>query len=240
MRFHPDKNKKITGRAARGSCVSLARNGDTFAVLNSGRDGNHDLLAFFLGSRAAAFRAGFFDNFSLASARGAGRGHGKEARALAYLARALAGGTDFLARTAGSPGTPAGLAGFIFIILDFDFGAENRVFKRNLNVVAQIGALPGAAASSGPGLSAGAGGASTLPALSPPAGRSGADMRSAPRLRARGRRNRSDPAPATASTARTMIRMTYSITLSVFQNCSLAALGGPSGPSPGANPAHTP
>jgi hypothetical protein len=104
-------------------------------------------LPFFLRSGAAAFFAGVLNNRPLPAAGRAGTGDGKETLAVTNLARTLAGGAYLFPRSVSRSGPFTGRAAFISGILDLNFGAENRIFKRYFNIVAKIGALFGAAVS---------------------------------------------------------------------------------------------
>jgi hypothetical protein len=154
--FYPYDHIEIPRRASCRPGVPLAGNDHPLAVLHPRWDGDHDLLSFLLDSGSAAFLTGLLDDITFPAAGMAGAGYGEKPLAVPDLARTLAGRAYFFPRAVSRPGPLTDRAAFIPGIGNFNLGPKDRVLKRYLNIVTEIGALtdPAVAATAGGAASA--------------------------------------------------------------------------------------
>jgi hypothetical protein len=143
MVLHFEENVEVAGNAAVGSLLTFAGDAEAHAVVDAGRNGNFDGAGVFDAALAAAFGAALLDDFAGAVAVRASARNGEESLLIMHLATPFAMLADFHARAGLCAGAVAGRAIFHARNFQFGFHASGRVFERELQVVAHVGATLG-------------------------------------------------------------------------------------------------
>src|SRR5262249_53631981 len=144
--LHVDDDVEIARGAAGGAVLAFAIQAQPLAGRNAGRDLRGDLALASDASGAPARLARPRDHLAAAVARRARARDGEKPLLEAQLARAAALAAHFRSAARRRPRSPARLAGFFARDLDRRFRACVRLFKRDIEVEAQIGAALRAAA----------------------------------------------------------------------------------------------
>src|SRR5581483_3738274 len=146
MFFDVEDEVKIAGRAAERTGFAEAGKADASAVFHSCRNFGVNGFLSHDATLAFAFCTGIGNDATGALACGAGAGHAEESLLIAYLALSAASAATNRRFARGGARTAAVLASFVTPYVDFSFFAENRFFKFQSDVFAEVGTALGTAA----------------------------------------------------------------------------------------------
>src|SRR5262249_46996840 len=143
---HADHHVQVAGRAACEPRLALARDLDLAPGVDARGDLEQTLVLADHRALAAAVLALAGDHLAGAAAAPAGARHAEEALLERHLAVAVALAAAGRRRPGSGAAARAGRARLRTRDLDVRLGAEDGFLERQLEVVAQVGAAPGAAA----------------------------------------------------------------------------------------------